>query len=106
MVSFDEWKKLDLKVGQIKEVKQHPNADKLIVLKVDIGEKEIQLVAGIKQYYKVEELKDKKIVVITNLDSANLRGEKSEGMLLAAVDKDKVVLVCPEKDIGAGAKIQ
>ena len=108
MINFKEWEKLDLRVGQIKEVKQHPNADKLLLLRVDLGEKEIQLVAGIKQYYSNEELKDKKIVVITNLEPAMLRGQKSEGMLLAADDKanNKVVLICPEKDVPVGTKIR
>ncbi len=62
-ISFDEWKKLDLKVGKILEVERVPNTDKLYKLQVDIGEeKPIQIVTGLVPYYKEEELKDKKII--------------------------------------------
>jgi len=108
MVKFDEWQKLDLRVGEIKEVKEHPNADKLVILKVDIGSKVIQLVAGLKKYYKINDLIGKKVIVFTNLEPIELRGVKSEGMLLVAVDEknDKVIFLTPEKDIVKGAKIR
>ena len=69
-VKFDDWKKLNLKVGEIKEVDSHPNADKLYFLKVDIGDKIINLVAGIKNYYAPEDLIGRKIIVFTNLEPA------------------------------------
>ena len=105
-IKFSEWQKMDLRVGEILEVNDHPDADKLYVLKVDIGEKEIQLVAGIKNFYKKDELKGKKIVVFTNLEPAVLRGVKSEGMLLAADKDGRVTLLVPEKNIESGAKIR
>jgi len=107
-IKFEEWKKLKLKVGKIIEVKEHPNADKLYLLKVDIGEKQLQLVAGLKQYYKPEELLNKLCIVFTNLEPATIRGIKSEGMLLAAVnaDKSKVVLLMPEKEIELGSDVE
>ena len=105
-ISFEDWKKLDIRIGQIKEVKDHPDADKLLVLKVDIGNEVRTLVAGIKQYYKKEELLGKKVVVFANLKPAVLRGIKSEGMILAAVKGDKVVLLQPDKQIDNGALIQ
>ena len=81
---------LDLRVAEIKKVEDHPNADKLYVLQVDIGETGgtsfpafRQIVAGMKPYYKKEELIGKKIVVVKNLKPANLRGVESQGMLLA-----------------------
>jgi|TARA_Y100000310_G_C20160565_1_gene568966 methionyl-tRNA synthetase len=105
-VKFDEWSKLDLKVGTILEVEDHPNADKLYVLKVDIGsEKPTTLVAGIKNHYSMGDLIGKKIIVFTNLEPVELRGVKSEGMLLAASKKDNVVLLGLDKDIDNGAKI-
>ncbi len=104
MISFDEWKKPDLRVGKILEAREHANADKLFVLKVDIG-KEIQLVAGLRNYYDAKELIGKKIIVVANLEPVVLRGEKSEGMLLAAVDKDKIVLITPEKDVSLGVRV-
>ena len=105
MIEFKDWKELDIRIGQIKEVKDHPNANKLLILKVDVG-KEIQLVAGVKNNYSKKELIGKKIVVFTNLEPAVLRGVKSEGMLLAAVKDDKVVILIPEKDIDNGARIE
>ncbi len=107
MISIDDFGKLDLRVAEILEVSDHPNADKLYVMKIKIGDEERNLVAGIKNYYSKEELIGKKIIVIANLEPAVLRGVKSEGMLLAASDKskDNVVLLTVDKDIETGAKI-
>ncbi len=104
-IAFKDWKKLDIRVGEILEAKKHSNANKLLVLKVDVGE-ERQLVAGLKEHYKLNELKGKKVVVLCNLEEANLRGEKSEGMVLAAVKDGEVVLLKPEKDIDNGSKVE
>ena len=106
MIPFNDWKKMDLRVGKILEVNDHPNADKLLVMKVDIGDEERTIVAGIKNYYSKKELLNKKVVVFTNLEQKELRGVKSEGMILAAVKDNKVILVSPEKDIEVGAVIQ
>jgi|SRR3989344_4975506 len=104
-IEFSEWQKFDLRVGQIKEVNDHPNADKLYVMKVDIGEKTIQLVAGIKPYYPKEKLVNKKIIVFTNLKPKDFRGVMSEGMLLAADGEDVGVLTV-DKDSKVGSKIR
>lgn len=104
-ISFKDWQNLDLRVAEILDVQDHPNADKLYVLKIKIGEEERTIVAGIKNNYSKEELKGKKIIVLTNLELAVLRGVKSEGMLLAASEGDKVVLLTVDKDISPGAKI-
>jgi len=93
-------KRLDLKVGKITKVKEHPNADKLYVTRVDMGQEERTLVAGLKPYYEKEDMKGKKIVVVSNLEPAKLRGIKSEGMMLAAQEGDKVSLLKPEGDVG------
>ncbi len=101
--------RVDLRIGKIKKVKEHPNADKLYVTRVDIGDEERTLVAGLKPYYKKEEMEDKKVVVLANLEAATLRGIKSEGMMLAAEYKDDVSLLEPEGKIGEtvkGTKIQ
>ncbi|MFC2135453.1 methionine--tRNA ligase [Bacteroidota bacterium] len=90
-----KFSKLNLKVAEILDVKPHPNADKLFILKIDLGGKR-QLVAGLKEYYKAEDLIGNKIVVVSNLEPAKLRGEKSEGMLLAAGDKKDVGLLLAE----------
>ena len=84
---------LNLKVAQILDIKEHPNADKLIVLDINLGNEKRQLVAGLKQYYSSEGLKNKKIVVVTNLKYAKLRGVESQGMLLAGDDGADVGLL-------------
>ena len=105
MISFSEFKKMELKVADVLKVSDHPNADKLFVMKVKIGDEERQLVAGLKGYYEPAELEGKKIVVVANLEPAVLRGQKSEGMLLAAQDGDDIVIVVPERDVSSGSPI-
>lgn len=92
----NKFSKLNLKVAEILDVRDHPDADKLYILHIDIGEKR-QLVAGLKDHYKPEELKGKKIVVVSNLQPAKLRGQKSEGMLLAADDGKEVGILFVDK---------
>jgi len=101
---FGEFEKLNLKVGVIQAVNDHPDADKLLVMDVDIG-KMIKLVAGIKGHYPKEKLVGKKIVVVTNLQPAKLRGIESQGMLLAAEHKGKVLLLTPAGDTPAGEPV-
>ena len=106
-IPFDEFRKVKLVVGQIKEAEKIAGKDKLLKLKVDIGNEVIQLIAGIAPYYPLEELKGKKIVVVENLQPAKLGGEMSNGMLLAADDKKgKVVLLTVDKDIEVGSEIR
>jgi methionine--tRNA ligase beta chain len=105
-VSFKDWENVDLRVAEILEVEDHPSADKLYVLKIDLGEENPRtLVAGLKGHYSIEELKGKKIIVFANLEPAVLRGIKSEGMLLAAEKDGKIVLASVDSDIGNGAKL-
>ena len=106
MVTFEEFKKLDLRVAEVKEVKDHPNADKLLLLKIDVGGEAKQIVAGIRRNYTKESLLGRKIVVVNNLAPANVRGEVSSGMLLAAATGDDVVILVPEKDVPAGSPVR
>lgn len=101
---LDSLKKLDLRIGEIKKVKEHPNADKLYITRVDIGDEERTLVAGLKPYYEKDEMEGKKIVVVANLESAKLRGIESEGMMLAAQEDDVVSLLEPKGEIGENIK--
>jgi len=85
----DAFSKLDLKVAKIISVEDHPDADKLVVIKIDLGKEERQIVAGIKKYYSKEELEGRNLIVVTNLKPVVLRGKESNGMLLAAMkEKD------------------
>ena len=104
MINFNDFKKVELKVGEILEVEDIPNADKLYLLKVDTGE-ERTLVAGIKKSYSKKELIGKKIIVVCNLEEKELKGIKSQGMLLAASDDEKVVLLTVDKNVGNGSRI-
>ena len=105
MVSFQEFKKLELQVGTIKEVNEHPNADKLYLLKVSFKDFERQLVAGVRSYYDKESLVGKQVICITNLEPAVIRGEKSEGMLLAAQDRDGISILTTERPVEDGSRI-
>jgi methionyl-tRNA synthetase len=88
-------------------VKDHPNADKLYLLEVDLGELgKRNLVAGIKEAYSKEELVGRRIIVVANLKPVKIRGVESKGMLLAADVSGKPVLLEPEKDVASGTKIK
>ncbi|TFG25865.1 MAG: methionine--tRNA ligase, partial [Promethearchaeota archaeon] len=105
LVSYDEFKKLDIRVGLVEKVEKVSKADKLYKLTVDIGTEKTTLVAGLAEYYNAEELKGKKIIVLTNLEPRKLRGITSQGMLLAAEDGKIVSFLTPEKDVKPGSKI-
>jgi methionyl-tRNA synthetase len=106
MIKYDDFDKLDLRVGKIVKVENHPNADKLFKMQVDFGAETKQVLAGIKPYYKPAELNGKQAVFIVNLESRKIRGEISEAMILAADSGKKVVFLTPEKSTIQGAKIQ
>ncbi|UCC94691.1 MAG: hypothetical protein JSW40_07730 [Candidatus Omnitrophota bacterium] len=106
MITFEDFSKLDLKIGKIVEVEPHPQADKLYLLKVDIGRCVRQLVAGIKPFYSPQELKGKSIVVLVNLEPKNIRGYTSEGMLLAAQSKNSVCIISPDREVELGSVIR
>jgi len=108
MIGFSDWEKLDLRVAQIKKVEDIEGADKLYKLTIDVGELgERVICAGMKPYYAKEKLKDKKIIIVANLEPRTLRGIESKGMLLAAGRKEenKCVLLTPDADISNGSKI-
>ena len=101
---FQQFSVLNLKIGKVLDVQPHPNADKLYLMKVDIG-KQITMVSGLKEFYTAEQLKTKTLVIVTNLEPATIRGVKSEGMLLAAEEGNKLSLLTPEKDLPAGTQV-
>ncbi|MBS3075735.1 methionine--tRNA ligase subunit beta [Candidatus Pacearchaeota archaeon] len=106
-VPFSDWEKLDLRTGKIIEIDEIPGADKLYKLKVDLGKEKRTLVAGLKQHYKKEDLKNKKVIVFCNLEPRKLKGIESQGMILAAVNEDhsKVHLIQPDREIELGSQI-
>ncbi len=92
-ISYEHFSKLELRVAKVLEARHHPNADKLMLLQVDVGDEQKQIVAGIRQHYAPEQLVGKLIVIVNNLEPAMLRGETSNGMLLAATSGEKVILL-------------
>jgi methionyl-tRNA synthetase len=106
-VSIDAFRQLALRVGIITAAQDHPNADRLLVLTVDVGDDAPrQLVAGIKGPYQSSELIGKRVVVVTNIKPALLRGVESQGMILAASDGSSIVLISPERSIPAGSPVK
>ena len=106
-ITIDDFAKLDLRVAKVIEARTHPNADRLIVMRIDLGTEQRQLVAGLKGYYEPEELVGKLIVVVKNLKPRKMRGEESQGMLLAASSEDRsqVIVLSPAGDIAPGASV-
>ena len=107
MLTIDEFSRVELRVATVLSAEPHPNADRLLVLKIDLGNEQRQLVAGIRKHYAPEELIGKRIIVVANLQPATLRGVESQGMLLAASDEEgRLSLVTPEKPVGVGARVK
>lgn len=106
MITIEDFKKVELKAGKVVAVEDHPDADKLVIVRVDVGEDRPRtLVAGLKDYYSAEELEGRTIVVVTNLEPAQLRGVRSEGMLLAAQDGEDVVLLTLDREVAPGSPV-
>ena len=105
IVKFEDFKQLNLKIAKILKVEVHPNAEKLYVLTITTGEAEKTIIAGIRPHYKPEELIGRSIVVVDNLEPANIRGIISYGMLLAAKDDKSLAILMPEKDIKLGSPV-
>lgn len=107
IITIDDFAKTELRVGKVVAAKKMENADKLLVMKVDVGGKERQIVSGIAKWYTPEDMVGKSVVVVANLAPAKLRGEISEGMLLCADDGEgNVVLVSPEKEVKSGSEVR
>jgi methionine--tRNA ligase beta chain len=106
-ISFEDFCKVNLRVGKVVEAADHPNADKLIVMQVDLGDERRQIVAGLKGYYAADQLVGRNIVVVTNLAPRMMRGQESQGMLLAAStpDHSQVILLTTAEDIAPGSGV-
>ncbi|MDI3542461.1 MAG: tRNA-binding protein [Candidatus Atribacteria bacterium] len=106
-INLEDFQNIDLRVGEIVQAEKIEGTKALLALRVNLGEEERNLVAGLANYYQPEELVGKKIIVLTNLKPATIRGIKSEGMLLAADDgKGTVSILTVDRDIAPGSKIR
>jgi len=106
MATIDDFKKLELRIAQIKEVNDHPNADRLYVITIDLGDKTKQIVAGIRPSYAKEDLVGKQVVVVDNLEPAILRGVESQGMLLACQDEEGTSIISPLRQAKLGSIVK
>jgi len=106
MATLEDLKKLDLRVGKILSVENHPNADKLYVLTIDTGTEQKTIVAGIRAHYKPEELLNRLIIIANGMEPATIRGVQSNGMLLAASDENTIVILAPEKTLKPGSIVK
>lgn len=105
-ITYEQFAQLDLRVARVLEAREHPNANKLLLLKIKVGEVEKQIVAGIRGHYEPAALVGRLIVVVNNLAPAMIRGEESNGMLLAASDATSVVLLQPDREIADGSRVK
>ncbi|MBP1684063.1 MAG: methionyl-tRNA synthetase [Deltaproteobacteria bacterium] len=106
-ISIDDFRNIELRVGTVTAAAAHPNADRLLVLTIELGSEQRQLVAGIRAHYEPQELVGKQVVVVANLQPATLRGVQSQGMLLAASDEQgRLAIVTPEKPVSNGAPVK
>jgi len=106
-VSFQDFQHLDLRVGKVLDVRDHPNASKLYIMDIDLGPElgTRQVIAGMKPYMPPDALQDMLLVVVANLEPAVIRGEESRGMMLAAEDADTVVPLTPASPLAPGSKV-
>lgn len=106
VVNFEDFAKLEIKIGTIISAQKVEDADKLLKLEVDFGDEKRQIVSGIAQWYDPEDLVGKQIPVLVNLEPRTFRGIESQGMILAAEADGKAVLLEPLEEVPAGSKIR
>ena len=109
-IQYDDFAKVDLRVATIVEAELHSNADKLLKLQVDLGDERRQICAGIRGHYEPADLIGRQIICVANLAPRTIRGEESNGMLLAASAADgeieKVILLRPDSNVPNGARVR
>ncbi len=107
IINYDDFAKLDLRTAIVTECKPHPNADKLLILQIDLGTEKRQICAGLRLHYTPEQLVGKQLVIVANLAPRQMRGEISQGMLLAVTDSatNRVIVVNPSENVAPGSKV-
>ena len=106
MITFDDFKKLDIKIGTILSAEKIEGADKLLKLEIDLGSEKRQLVAGMAHYYSPEALVGKQIPILVNLEPRKFKGVESQGMILAADEGGNCILLHPDKKITPGSVVR
>lgn len=106
MITYEDFSKLEIRTAKVLDAREHPSADRLYVLDIDTGNEKRQIVAGIRNHYKAEELIGKNIAVVLNLQPAVIRGVESNGMLLAASNGQSLSVLTIDKDVPPGSIIK
>ena len=106
MLTIEQFRQMELKVGTVTQVQEHPNADRLLILTVDVGGTPKQVVAGIRGQYELGELVGKTVVVVDNLEPATIRGVSSQGMVLAAHGPDRLSVVTIDRPVPPGSVVR
>jgi methionine--tRNA ligase beta chain len=105
-VRYEDFEKLEIRIGKILFAERIRGTEKLLRLEVSLGDTKKQLVAGIAKEYEPSELIDKEIPILVNLEPRKIKGIESQGMLLAAIDGERVVLLHPDKEVSPGSKVK
>lgn len=105
-IGIEDFAKVELRVAEVVAAKRHPNADRLLVLRLSLGSEERTVVSGIAKWYRPEELVGKKVVLVANLKPAKLRGIESQGMILAAQEGEALALVTVEGEVPPGTVVK
>jgi len=105
-IGIEQFRELELRVATVRRAEPHPNADRLLVLHLDLGGEARQVVAGIRAHYDPAALVGRQVIVVANLAPAMLRGVESQGMVLAAADGERVVLLRPDEAVAAGTVVR
>jgi methionine--tRNA ligase beta chain len=106
MITIDDFRKIELRVAKIKEVFDHPDADKLYVITIELGDRTKQIVAGIKASYTKDELLGRQVIVVDNLEPVVLRGVESQAMLLAAGDENGIAILTCARQVSPGSPVK
>ena len=106
MLNIEDFKKVEMVVAQIKDVEDHPQADRLYLVRLDLGTEVRQVVAGIKKSYTKEQLVGRRVIVVRNLEPAVIRGVESQGMILATSDEHGISILAPDRDVVLGTIVK
>ena len=104
-ITIDDFIKVDLRIGKIIHAEEVENSRKMLKLKIDIGDEERTIFAGIKKSYTPEDLIDKLVVVIINLMPREMKFGTSDGMMLATSNQDEIIIIQPQKNVSPGSKV-
>lgn len=104
--TYEDFQKLEIKIGKVLSAEKVENADKLLKLEVDFGEEKRQIIAGIAEYFEPSEIIGKQFPFIINLEPRKIRGLESNGMILAVDAKEGLALLVPQKEVSLGSKIR